>query len=135
MPRHKIVKLSIENLAEEELQAYKQLVETLQENPQYNEFDFSTIKITISHKRPPERIQNIDKKIENLERYIAINGNSELTKNKLCMALKITFPTLDKWLSAKFISRGNTYKPWKGWEYFDLNKVLVELKAYRDRII
>jgi hypothetical protein len=69
-----------------------------------------TIEISIKKKITP-RIQNIDLAIANLKRYIAINkeqiqiinGEMIVTKKDMARMLKISRPTLDKWIREEFI--------------------------------
>jgi hypothetical protein len=62
-----------------------------------------------------------------LERFITNNGNRMVGKQKLSEIMKITRPTLNKWLNDGFISEGYRENSWS-LQQFDLKKVASELK-------
>ena len=90
---------------------YDIIVAELQQNPELADYDMGTIEISIKKKITP-RIQNIDLAIANLERYISINrdhiqtinGEMIVTKKEIARMLKISRPTLDKWIRDGFIT-------------------------------
>jgi hypothetical protein len=106
MPRRKQYKISARQTA-----IYDVIVAELQQNPELADYDMSTIEISIKKKITP-RIQNIDLAITNLKRYIAINreliqtvnGEMIVTKKDIARMLKISRPTLDKWIRDEFIT-------------------------------
>ncbi len=106
MPRRKQYKISARQTA-----IYDVVVAELQQNPELTDYDMETIEISIKKKFTP-RIQNIDLAIENLKRYLAINKeqiqiiNDEMivAKKDIARMLKITRPTLDKWVRDGFIT-------------------------------
>jgi hypothetical protein len=106
MPRRKQYKISARQTA-----VYEFIVAELQQNPELADYDMSTIEISIKKKITP-RIQNIDLAITNLKRYIAINreliqtvnGEMIVTKKDIARMLKISRPTLDKWIRDEFIT-------------------------------
>lgn len=106
MPRRKQYKISARQTA-----IYDLIVAELQQNPELADYDMSTIEISIKKKITP-RIQNIDLAITNLKRYIAINreliqmvnGEMIVTKKDIARMLKISRPTLDKWIRDEFIT-------------------------------
>ena len=106
MPRRKQYKISANHTA-----IYDAIVEELQKNPELADYDMGTIEISVKKKITP-RIQNIDLAINNLKRYIAvnkehfqdINGEMIVYKKELARMLKISRPTLDKWIREKFIT-------------------------------
>ena len=106
MPRRKQYKISARQTA-----IYSVIVAELQQNPELADYDMGTIEISIKKKITP-RIQNIDLAIANLKRYIAINKeliqtvNDEMivSKKEIARMLKISRPTLDKWIMEEFIT-------------------------------
>ena len=106
MPRRKQYKISARQTA-----IYDVIVAELQQNPELADYDLDTIEISVKKKFTP-RIQNIDLAIANLKRYLAINGeqiqtiNGEMivAKKDIARMLKITRPTLDKWIRDGFIT-------------------------------
>ncbi len=67
MPRRKQYKISTRQTA-----IHDTIVSELQKNPELADYDMETIEISIKKKITP-RIRNIDKAIDNLKRYIAVN--------------------------------------------------------------
>ena len=106
MPRRKQYKISARQTA-----IYDVIVAELQQNPELADYDMGTIEISIKKKITP-RIQNIDSAITNLKRYLAINrehiqtvnGEMIVTKKDIARMLKISRPTLDKWIRDEFIT-------------------------------
>jgi len=106
MPRRKQYKISARQTA-----IYDIVVAELQQNPELTDYDMDTIEISIKKKFTP-RIQNIDLAIDNLKRYLAINkeqiqtinGEMIVAKKDIARMLKITRPTLDKWIRDGFIT-------------------------------
>ncbi len=106
MPRQKQYKISARQTA-----IYDVIVAELQQNPELVDYDMGTIEISVKKKITP-RIQNIDLAIANLKRYIAINreliqtvnGEMIVAKKEIARMLKISRPTLDKWIRDEFIT-------------------------------
>jgi len=106
MPRRKQYKISASQTA-----IYDAIVAELQQNPELTDYDMDTIEISVKKKITP-RIQDIDSAIANLKRYIAINmehiqtinGEMIVTKKDIALMLKISRPTLDKWIRDEFIT-------------------------------
>lgn len=106
MPRRKQYKISARQTA-----IYDVIVAELQQNPELADYDMGTIEISVKKKITP-RIQNIDLAIANLKRYIAINreliqtvnGEMIVFKKDIARMLKISRPTLDKWIKEEFIT-------------------------------
>ena len=106
MPRRKQYKISASQTAICDV-----IVAELQQNPELTDYDMDTIEISVKKKFTP-RIQNIDLAIANLKRYLAINGEQIQTisgemivaKKDIARMLKITRPTLDKWIRDGFIT-------------------------------
>ncbi|MCW0484805.1 hypothetical protein [Gaoshiqia sediminis] len=90
---------------------YKTIVSELQKNPELADYDMDTIEISVKKKITP-RIQNVDKAIRNLTTYLAVNkeyiktfnGETIVSKKEIAKMLKISRPTLDKWIREKFIT-------------------------------
>jgi hypothetical protein len=105
MPRRKQYKISARQTT-----IFDVIVAELQQNSELADYDMDTIEISIKKKITP-RIQNIDLAIANLKRYLAINkeqiqiinGEMIVAKKDIARMLKITRPTLDKWIRDGFI--------------------------------
>ncbi|WP_297094025.1 hypothetical protein [uncultured Draconibacterium sp.] len=106
MPRRKQYKIPAR-----EMEVYDAIVAELQQKPELADYDMNTLEISVRKKINP-RIQNIDKAIENLERYMVVNkefirivnGEAIVLKKDIAKMLKISRPTLDKWIKDGFIS-------------------------------
>ena len=106
MPRRKQYRISARQTA-----IYDVIVAELQQNPELADYDMETIEISVKKKITP-RIQNIDLAIANLKRYLAINrdhiqtinGEMIVSKKEIARMLKISRPTLDKWIREKFVT-------------------------------
>jgi len=106
MPRRKLFKISAKDTT-----IYDVIVSELQKNPELAaDYDMTTIEISIKKKITPQ-IQDIDKAIDNLTRYIAINkqyiqtvnGEAIVVKKDIVKMLKISRPTFDKWIKDGYI--------------------------------
>jgi len=105
MPRRKQYKILARQTA-----IHDTIVSELQKNPELADYDMETIEISVKKKITP-RIRNIDKAIDNLKRYIAVNKefiqivNNEaiVSKKDIAKMLKISRPTLDKWIREGFV--------------------------------
>ena len=105
MPRRKQYKISARQTA-----IHDTIVSELQKNPELADYDMETIEISVKKKITP-RIRNIDKAIDNLKRYIAVNkefiqivnGEAIVSKKDIAKMLRISRPTLDKWIRDGFI--------------------------------
>jgi len=107
MPRRKLFKISAKETA-----IYDVIVSELQKNPELAaDYDMTTIEISVKKKITPQ-IQDIDKAIDNLTRYIAINrkyiqtvnGEEIVVKKDIVRMLKISRPTFDKWIKEGFVT-------------------------------
>ena len=106
MPRRKQYKISARQTA-----IYDIIAAELQKNPELADYDMETIEISVKKKITP-RIRNVDKAIDNLKRYLAVNKefvqivNNEaiVSKKDIAKMLKISRPTLDKWIREGFVS-------------------------------
>jgi hypothetical protein len=105
MPRRKQYKILARQTA-----IHDTIVSELQKNPELADYDMETIEISVKKKITP-RIRNIDKAIDNLKRYIAVNkefiqivnGEAIVSKKDIAKMLRISRPTLDKWIREGFI--------------------------------
>jgi hypothetical protein len=126
MPRPKIIRI---NAAE--LNIWRELANELSGNPLFKECDFDNVEIVSKERTPDPVIKDIEKPIIRLERFIRNNGNRSVGKKNLCEIMKISRPTLNKWIDDEFISKGNKKESWS-LQQFDLKKVVSELKKQRN---
>ena len=106
MPRRKQYKIPARQTT-----IYEAIVSELQKNPELADYDMETIEISVKKKITPH-IRNIDKAIDNLKRYILVNkefiqivnGEAIVSKKDIAKMLKISRPTLDKWIRDGFIT-------------------------------
>jgi hypothetical protein len=107
MPRRKLYKISAKDTP-----IYDVIVSELQKNPELAAgYDMNTIEISVKKKITPH-IQDIDKAIYNLKRYIMVNkefiqvfnGEAMVSKKDIARMLKISRPTLNKWIKDGFIT-------------------------------
>jgi len=89
-----------------ELRIFQDLVSELSENPELAEdYDLESIEITIKKKIAPI-IKDVDKAIKNLQHYYAankqfietVNGKQIIFKSDLAKMMKVSRPTLDRWI-------------------------------------
>lgn len=100
MPRRKKQIIPIKDLA-----ISSEIIKELEQRPELADYDMDTLQITILKKYKPQ-IQNLDKAISNLkcywainEKYISvINGEVAIFKTDIIKMMKISRPTLDKWI-------------------------------------
>ena len=106
MPRRKQIKIKAKDTS-----IYEHIVSELSQNPELAEdYNMESIEITIKKKHNPY-IQDVDKAILNLQYYYAankqrietINGWQIISKKYLAKMMKISRPTLDKWIENGFI--------------------------------
>ena len=126
MPRRKIIRI---NAAE--LKVWQELWEELSNHPLFQEADFDHIEIVSKQRNPDPRINDVEMPIVRLERFVRNNGNRMVGKQKLCEIMKISRPTLNKWIEDEFISKGQQKEPWS-WQQFDLEIVATELKKQKN---
>ena len=133
MPRRKQITISVE-----ELNVYDTLIEELSENPVLDDYDLSTVELTILKKKPPPQIKDVDKAIENFKKYVAANrnlfemfeGQQIINKKNLAKMMKVSRPTLDKWIRDGFIQ---PKKLSRSLEIFPINTVLEQLEKQRNK--
>jgi hypothetical protein len=107
-----------------ELDIWRELFNELLNNKLFRECDFDTVEVIAWKRNPPPRIMDTTIHVERLERYIRNNGNCVVGKQELCKIMKISRPTLNKWLDDELISKGKTDKPLGSHQKFDLETVL-----------
>lgn len=101
MPRRKKQIIPVKDLA-----ISSKIVKELEQRPELADYDMDTLQITILKKHKP-KIQNLDKAISNLKRYWAINEKHIRVRNRevavfktdIIKMMKISRPTLDKWVN------------------------------------
>jgi hypothetical protein len=107
MPRRKLYKILAKDTT-----IYNVIVSELQKNPELAaDYDMNTIEISVKKKIIPH-IQDIDKAIDNLKRYMMVNkefiqvfnGEAMVSKKDIARMLKISRPTLNKWIKDGFIT-------------------------------
>ncbi|MCW0483148.1 hypothetical protein [Gaoshiqia sediminis] len=135
MPRRKQYKI----LARE-MEIYDTIVAELQKNPELAGYDMDTIELSVKKKITP-RIQNIDKAIRNLERYIVVNkefiqvvnGETIVLKKDIVKMLKISRPTLNKWIKDGFVSSVKS-KVMDNTEIFPPDLILAQLQSQKKKM-
>ena len=134
MPRRKQYKLLARQTA-----IYDAIVAELQKIPELVDYDMETIEISVKKKITP-RILNIDKAIDNLTRYIAVNkefiqivnGEAIVSKKDIAKMLKISRPTLDKWIREGFVSSTKS-KVLPNAEIFPPDRILKQLQNQKNK--
>ena len=122
MSRRKIIRIHAA-----ELNCWKEIWEELGDHPLFQGADFDNIYIVSKERSPDPQIMNVGAHIKRLERFIQNNGNQTAGKQRLCQIMKISRPTLNKWIDDELISKGQKDEPWSR-QQFDLKTVLSELK-------
>ena len=120
-----------------ELWIFQDLVSELSKNPELaEEYDMESIEITIRKKHQPY-IQDVDRAIANLQRYYAINkqyietfcGKQIISKKELAKMMKISRPTLDKWIKNGFVK--SSIIPQTPIESFQIDEVIEQLRKQK----
>lgn len=112
----------------QDLDIYKELVNELLQKEELADYDITTLEISILKNNPPPKIQDPQKAIKNLERYIAINGDKDVLKSKLFKIMKVSRPTLDKWLGDDLLKPTYVTGDYGYWKHFNLKDVVKQLK-------
>ena len=126
MPRPKIIRINAATL-----KIWRELSDELFEHPLFKNCNFDCVEIVSKERMPDPVIKDVEMPIIRLERFVINNGNQSVGKNRLCEIMKISRPTLNKWIEDEFISKGEQKEPWS-WQQFDLKKVTAELKKQRN---
>jgi hypothetical protein len=133
MPRRKQITIPIEKLS-----VYGEIIDEISENPLFEDYDLDTLKLTILKKKAPPRIKDVDKAIENLKWHIDSNshrieevlGMKIASKKDLAKMMRISRPTLDKWITDDFIQ---PQKIAGTHEIFPVDAVLQQLEKQRKK--
>lgn len=124
-------------ISAKDLHIYEKLIEELSQNSELADYDMDSIEISILKKLNPQ-IRNIDKAIYNLKRYLAINeknitiinGEPSIFKIDIIKMMKISRPTLDKW-----IKDGNITPQYSNFfrrDIFPPRLILKQLEEYKE---
>ncbi len=132
MPRRKKITVKLKDLEDA-----KYLERLFGREPLFEEYDLSTLQITVQ-KKIYHKIKDIDRVIDNIERYLAINPNmvviSEfdggywVSRELLAKMAKVTRVTITKWFADKIIAPRREV----GFSSPDPYYVLEQLKVIRD---
>jgi len=133
MPRRQQITIPVEKLS-----VFDNLIEELSENPLWDDYDLDTVKLTILKKKAPPRIKDVDKAIENLKWYVAANssriemfeGHQIINKKDLAKMMRVSRPTLDKWIRDGFIKPKRLAR---SLEIFPIDAVLEQLEKQRNK--
>ena len=133
MPRHRQITIPVEKLT-----VYEELINELSENPIWEDYDLDIVKLTILKKKAPPHIKDVEKAIENLKWYVAINnsrietfeGQKIINIKDLAKMMKISRPTLDKWIRDGFIQ---PKKLARSLEIYPVDTVLEQLEKQRKK--
>jgi hypothetical protein len=135
MPRRKLYKISAKDTS-----IYDVIVSELQKNSELAaDYDMNTIEISVKKKITPH-IQDIDKAIDNLTRYMMVNkefiqvfnGEAMVLKKDIARMLKISRPTLNKWIKDGFITPVKS-KTISSLEIFPPDIILEQLLNQKNR--
>ena len=120
-----------------ELRIFQDLVSELSRNPELAEdYDMESIEITIK-KKVPRIIKDVDKAIRNLQHYYAankqfietVNGKQIIFKSDLAKMMKVSRPTLDRWIKNEFIKPSPI--PGISFESFQIDEVIEQLRKQK----
>lgn len=112
------------------------LVSELSKRTELADYDMDSIEISIKKKYQPY-IQDVDSVIKNLQHYYAankeyietINGKQLIFKKDIAKMMKVSRPTLDKWLKNGFIYPSRI--PNTPFECFQINEVIEQLRKQK----
>lgn len=117
MPRRKILRINAAELA-----VWPALADELSKHPIFHTCNFDHIEI-VSTERPLDPvIKDVEKPITRLERFVRNNGNRSVGKQELCQIMKISRPTLNKWIDDE-LSKAN---------YLPISEQRPEISCYQD---
>ena len=120
-----------------ELRIFQDLVSELSQNPELAEdYDMESIEITIKKKIVPI-IKDVDRAIKNLQHYSAankqfietFNGRQLIFKQNLAKMMKVSRPTLDRWIKNEFIKPSPI--PGISLESFQIDEVIEQLRKQK----
>ena len=120
-----------------ELSCYERLLEMLNSEPVFGDFDVTASLLVMKGRRALGRIRDVDRVIGALQRYIEENehlvptycGQQIVRRSHLAGILGVSRPTLNQWISYRFI----VPEPLRylAGETFPLALVLRQLYAYK----
>ncbi|MDL2266029.1 helix-turn-helix domain-containing protein [Parabacteroides sp. OttesenSCG-928-G21] len=115
---------------------YRLIVSELSKNPELADYDMSSIEIIIKKKIEPT-IKDADKAISNLQQYYAankqfiqtFNGKQLISKKDLAKMLRVSRPTVDKWLEHGFIKPSRIAGT--SFDCFQIDEVIEQLRKQK----
>ena len=132
MPRRKLTTINLK-----ELEYYSVLIGDLLDNPNYDDKDLTTLKLTVLDSYEAT-IKEVDKAIKHLQHYVIAKKNTieifedeqQINRVKLAKILGISRQTLTAWINKEFITpQKSKYLP--NVETFNTDVVLEELNKYK----
>lgn len=131
MPRRKV-----KYIAATELSCFEQVVAELKDRSDFDGYDLSTLALSVKYQvEPTIRPANLQKAIDNIERYVAINCKEPFDYivgvSKLAKISKISRPTITRWCADKFIRPETEQVKFSSEQdgLYDLGVVLEQLRA------
>lgn len=132
-PRRKILRLS-------DLECFRAVRRELSHNSEFEDFDIDGAELVLKQCKPPyvPKPENLQKAIYRLSAYLSEQDATEpieLSKNQLSKVLRISRPTLDKWIKAGIIIEDVKFhtvcgKTLASVPFLTAQSVLGSLKAY-----
>lgn len=86
------------------LDTYRALIDEIKTKGYPIDENTTTVRIHALAEYEEKICKDLGKIEERLKNYIAINGNKRVAKNELCKILRISRPTLNRWIEKGFIS-------------------------------
>ncbi len=132
MPRRKIITINAKDTS-----IFREIVAELSKDSELAaDYDMDSIEITIKKKYQPY-IKDVDKVISNLQHYYAanrqfietFNGKQLISKNALAKMMKVSRPTIDKWLERGFIAP--SLVPGLYLDCFQIDEVIEQLRKQK----
>lgn len=131
MPRHKQIRVSIKDLS-----CGDELKSELARMKSLAGFDLDRAEVVVKQ-RPAPVIKNAEQTMRNLEQYHAnnrhliqtIDGRQLVNKKDLARMMKISRPTLDRWIAAGFIAASKT--PFPDVKLYQISEVISQLLRYQ----
>ena len=103
---------------------YDAIISELANHHQFNNFDIRTLTIHFECIKE-YKINNIDKIIDRLERYLKNHTNKIVgSQTQLSKILKVTRHTISRWISHELISNEKL-------NYYQLEHILEQLRLYK----
>ncbi|QYN45141.1 hypothetical protein GYM75_09935 [Gilliamella sp. ESL0441] len=103
---------------------YDAIISEVANHHQFNNFDISTLTINFDCIKE-YKINNIDKIIDRLERYLKNHPNKIIgSQAQLSKILKVKRSTISRWISLELISN-------EKFNYYQLEHILEQLRLYK----